>query len=68
MSPREPAAVAVSGGILTNLKEMALFHCTFLALKARNDRTLRLGPEEHNLRSERKLFQAYVFAIPCATF
>lgn len=34
---------------------------TFLALKARNDLTVGMGPNEYSLRGEKKLFQAYVF-------
>lgn len=42
---------------------MALFYCTFVALKARNLLTVQIRPDEFHLRREKRLFQAYV-AIP----
>jgi hypothetical protein len=35
-------------------------YCTFLTLKARNDLTLGMSPDEFTLKGEKKLFQAYV--------
>jgi hypothetical protein len=43
--------------------EMALFYCTFVALKARNLLTVQIHPDEFQLRREKRLFQAYV-AMP----
>jgi hypothetical protein len=34
--------------------------CTFLALKARNDLTVNMGPNEYTLRGEKKLYQARI--------
>jgi hypothetical protein len=39
---------------------MALFYCTFVALKARNLLTVQIHPDEFQLRREKRLFQAYV--------
>lgn len=61
-------AVWITRTWLTWFAEMALFHCTFLSLKARNNRTVQLSPDEYNLRSERKLFQAYVYYCAVTAF
>lgn len=43
---------------------MVLFHCTFVALKARNRLTVQIRPDEFILSREKRLFQAYVsFAL-----
>jgi hypothetical protein len=39
---------------------MALFHSTFLALKARSEKTVQFNPEDYTLNDERKLFQARI--------
>lgn len=43
---------------------MALFCCTFVALKARNLLTVQIHPNEFQLRREKRLFQAYVTMPP----
>lgn len=45
--------------------ELVLLYCSFLSLKARNALTLQIAPEEYMLRSEHKLFQAYVRNQAC---
>jgi hypothetical protein len=41
-------------------EEMALFCCTFVALKARNLLTVQIHPNEFQLRREKRLFQAQI--------
>ncbi|RDA94106.1 hypothetical protein CP533_6590 [Ophiocordyceps camponoti-saundersi (nom. inval.)] len=41
-------------------EELVLMHCTFVSLKARNNLTIRLSPEECSLGGESKLFQACI--------
>jgi hypothetical protein len=41
-------------------EEMVLFHCVFLALKARNTLTVSIHPSEYVLSRERRLFQALI--------
>jgi hypothetical protein len=41
-------------------EELVLMSNTFLALKARNDLTVGMGPNEYSLRGEKKLFQARI--------
>lgn len=40
--------------------ELVLFHCTFIALKARNNLTVNMDPREYKFPNEKRLFQAYV--------
>jgi hypothetical protein len=49
-------------------KELVLFYCTFLALKARATLTVQISPSEYKLARERRLFQAYVFSYLVVTF
>jgi hypothetical protein len=41
-------------------EELVLMYCTFLTLKARNDLTLGMSPDEFTLKGEKKLFQARI--------
>lgn len=41
--------------------ELVLFHCTFIALKARNSLTVSMDPREYKFPNEKRLFQACVF-------
>jgi hypothetical protein len=49
-------------GLANNMTEMALFHDSFVALKARCPFTLACDPDDYILGGERKLFQEYVRA------
>jgi len=42
---------------------MVLFHCTFVALKARNMLTIQIHPNEYKLQREKRHFQAYVHLV-----
>lgn len=42
-------------------EELALMHCCFVSLKARNNLTINVAPEELTIRGERKLFQARIW-------
>lgn len=44
--------------------ELVLFHCTFIALKARNNLTVSMDPREYKFPNEKRLFQAYVLPTP----
>lgn len=44
--------------------ELVLFHCTFLALKARNSLTVNVDPREYKFPDEKRLFQACVVPFP----
>ena len=39
---------------------MVLFHCSFVALKARSDLLHQIHPDEYKLARERRLFQARI--------
>lgn len=41
-------------------EELILFHCTFVALKARSPSTVNVNPKDFHLRSQRKEFQAQI--------
>ncbi|KKY37164.1 hypothetical protein UCDDA912_g02805 [Diaporthe ampelina] len=40
--------------------ELILFHCTFIALKARNNLTVSMDPREYKFPNEKRLFQAQI--------
>lgn len=44
--------------------ELVLFHCTFIALKARNNLTVNMDPREYKFPNEKRLYQAYVLSLP----
>ncbi|POS77013.1 hypothetical protein DHEL01_v204590 [Diaporthe helianthi] len=41
-------------------EELVLFHCTFIALKARNHLTVSMDPREYKFPNEKRLFQAQI--------
>ncbi|KAJ0121751.1 hypothetical protein J7T55_008918 [Diaporthe amygdali] len=41
-------------------EELVLFHCTFIALKARNNLTVSMDPREYKFYDEKRLFQAQI--------
>ncbi|KAG6362957.1 hypothetical protein INS49_008052 [Diaporthe citri] len=41
-------------------EELVLFHCTFIALKARNNLTVSMDPREYKFPNEKRLFQAQI--------
>ncbi|KAH8788459.1 hypothetical protein F5883DRAFT_5748 [Diaporthe sp. PMI_573] len=41
-------------------EELVLFHCTFIALKARNNLTVNMDPREYKFPNEKRLFQAQI--------
>ncbi|KAG8165168.1 hypothetical protein KVR01_005443 [Diaporthe batatas] len=41
-------------------EELVLFHCTFIALKARNNLTVSMDPREYRFPNETRLFQAQI--------
>ncbi|KAI3397485.1 hypothetical protein diail_10697 [Diaporthe ilicicola] len=41
-------------------EELVLFHCTFIALKARNNLTVNMDPQEYKFHNEKRLFQAQI--------
>lgn len=49
--------------VFVSRPELVLFHCTFIALKARNNLTVNMDPRECKFPNEKRLYQAYV--LPC---
>lgn len=41
-------------------EDLVLFHCTFIALKARNNLTVNMDPQEYKFPNEKRLFQAQI--------
>lgn len=48
---------------LLSRTELVLFHCTFIALKARNNLTVNMDPRECKFPNEKRLYQAYVLPL-----